>query len=56
MNRKEAVKHVERLIQRAADSERSEDVMRLTQAACNAANAILALTSTQDQSNTDVEE
>ena len=34
---------VEELIARAAVAEKSEDAMRLSQAACNAANALCAL-------------
>ena len=34
---------VETLIDKAAKAERSEDAMRFSQAACNAANALCAL-------------
>ena len=37
------VKAVEELIIKAATTVRSEDAMRFTQAACNAANALCAL-------------
>jgi hypothetical protein len=36
-------REIERLIDRAAASERSEDAMRFSQAACNAANALVAM-------------
>jgi hypothetical protein len=35
--------HVEKLIARAADADKSEDAMRFSQAACNAANALCAM-------------
>jgi hypothetical protein len=38
-------KHVEALIEAAAKAEKSEDAMRFSQAACNAANAMCALAS-----------
>lgn len=34
---------VEQLIQKAAQAEKSDDAMRFSQAACNAANALCAL-------------
>jgi len=34
---------VEALIKKAADADKSEDAMRFSQAACNAANAMCAL-------------
>ena len=34
---------VKKLIERSASADKSEDAMRLSQAACNAANAICAL-------------
>ncbi len=40
-------KHVETLVKKAADAERSEDAMRFSQAACNAANAMCALASSK---------
>lgn len=40
-------KHVEALIKKAADAERSEDAMRFSQAAANAANAMCALASSK---------
>lgn len=36
-------KHVEELIKKAAEAPQSEDAMRFSQAACNAANAMCAL-------------
>ena len=36
----EALTNVEVLIKKAAESEKSEDAMRFSQAACNAANAL----------------
>jgi hypothetical protein len=39
----ELKKHVESLIAKAAEADKSEDAMRLSQAAVNAANAICAL-------------
>lgn len=35
--------HVETLLKKAADSAQSDDAMRFSQAACNAANAMCAL-------------
>lgn len=40
-------KHVEVLIKKAAEAEKSEDAMRLSQAACNAANAMCAVASSK---------
>lgn len=34
--------NVEKLIDKAAEAEKSEDAMRFSQAACNAANALCA--------------
>ncbi|MCO5071132.1 MAG: hypothetical protein M9944_08000 [Rhizobiaceae bacterium] len=39
----ERVKDVEKLITKAATAQKSDDAMRFSQAACNAANALLAL-------------
>jgi hypothetical protein len=36
-------KEVEQLIDKAAKAEKSEDALRFSQAACNAANALCAL-------------
>lgn len=36
-------KHVEELVGKAAKAEKSEDAMRFSQAACNAANAMAVL-------------
>jgi hypothetical protein len=36
-------KHVETMIKKAADAEKSEDALRFSQGACNAANAMAAL-------------
>jgi hypothetical protein len=38
-------KHVEALIKKAAEADKSDDAMRFSQAACNAANAMCALAS-----------
>ena len=38
-------KEVERLIDKAASAEKSEDALRFSQAACNAANAMCAAAS-----------
>ena len=35
--------HVEKLLEKASKTEKSEDAMRFSQAACNAANAMCAL-------------
>ena len=43
MNNESTKKQVETLINKAATAERSEDAMRFSQAACNAANAMCAL-------------
>lgn len=39
----EEKKSVEALIAKAAEAEKSEDAMRFSQAACNAANALCSL-------------
>jgi len=39
----ESGRHVETLIGKAAAAEKSEDAMRFSQAACNAANAMCSL-------------
>ena len=36
-------KEVQKLIEKAAEAEKSEDAMRFSQAACNCANAMCAL-------------
>jgi hypothetical protein len=41
--------NVEQLITKAAKAEKSEDAMRFSQAACNAANAICALRNAESQ-------
>ena len=38
-------KHVEAMIEKAAKAEKSDDAMKFSQAACNAANAMCALAS-----------
>lgn len=43
----ELSKHVESLIEKAANAKTSEDAMRLSQAACNAANAMCSLAHAQ---------
>ena len=40
-------KEVEELIEKAAKADKSEDAMRFSQAACNAANAMCALKTAQ---------
>ncbi len=40
-------KEVETLIEKAAKSEKSEDAIRFSQAACNAANAMCAVASSK---------
>jgi len=35
--------HIEALIAKAANAEKSDDAMKFSQAACNAANAVCAL-------------
>ena len=40
-------KHVEALIKKAAEAEKSEDAMRFSQAACNAANAVCSMKSAE---------
>lgn len=37
-------RHIEELVSKAATAETSDDAMRFSQAACNAANAMCALT------------
>lgn len=44
------VTEVESLIDKAASAEKSEDALRFSQAACNAANAMCALKSAQKNS------
>ena len=43
MSKEELVKEVERMIKRAGDAEKSDDALKFSQAACNAANAMVAL-------------
>lgn len=40
-------KHVQELIKKAAEADASDDAMRFSQAACNAANAMCALASSK---------
>lgn len=42
------VKAIETLIEKAAKAEKSEDAMRFSQAACNAANALCALRTSEN--------
>lgn len=42
-------KEIEALIKKASECERSEDAMRFSQAACNAANAMCALNTALSQ-------
>ena len=43
----ELKKHVETLIEKAAQAEKSEDAMRFSQAALNAANALIGMTTSR---------
>ena len=43
MNAKELKKYVEEMIEKAANSEKSDDALKFSQAACNAANAMAQL-------------
>ena len=45
----DTTKHVETLIGKAAEAEKSDDAMRFSQAACNAANAMCALKAAQEK-------
>lgn len=45
----ELKKHVETLLKKAADAEKADDAMKLSQAACNAANAMCALGTALDK-------
>ena len=40
-------KHVESMIEKAAKADKSDDALKLSQAACNAANAMCALASSK---------
>lgn len=40
-------KHVETMIEKAAKSDKSDDALKFSQAACNAANAMCALASSK---------
>jgi hypothetical protein len=42
-------KEVESLVKKAEQAEKSEDAMRFSQAACNAANAMACVRQTQEQ-------
>jgi hypothetical protein len=42
------VKEVESLIKKAASTEKAEDAMRFSQAACNAANAMYTVSQVQE--------
>ena len=42
-------KKIETLIAKASEAEKSEDAMRFSQAACNAANAMCALKAAQSK-------
>ena len=48
MKTQELVKQVESMISRAAEAERSEDALKFSQAACNAANAANAMAQLQN--------
>jgi len=39
----EITKHIENLVKKAAEAEKSDDAMRFSQAACNAGNALATL-------------
>ena len=43
MSKEELVKEVEKLIKKAGDSEKADDALKFSQAACNAANAMVAM-------------
>lgn len=43
--------HVETLIEKASKADKSEDAMRFSQAACNAANALCAMKHAQTIGN-----
>jgi hypothetical protein len=45
---KELVEAVEALIQKAAKSEKADDALKFSQAACNAANALCSLNHAKD--------
>lgn len=47
MNSDKITTAVEKLIDRSAQSDKSEDAMRYSQAACNAANALCSLKSAE---------
>jgi hypothetical protein len=40
-------KHVEAMIKKAAEADKSDDALKFSQAACNAANAMCALASSK---------
>lgn len=40
---KDMTKHIEALVQKAGETNKSDDAMRFSQAACNAANALAVL-------------
>ena len=42
-------KNIETLIKKAASAEKSEDAMRFSQAACNAANALIVVHHSKDK-------
>jgi hypothetical protein len=44
MNEAKVIENVEALVNKAAKADKSEDAMRFSQAACNAANALRCLT------------
>jgi hypothetical protein len=46
----ELVEAVEAMIQKAAKAEKSDDALKFSQAACNAANAMCSLNHAKDQS------
>ena len=45
----ELIKAVETMVQKAAKSEKSDDALKFSQAACNAANAMCSLQHAKDQ-------
>lgn len=50
MEKIDVSKEVESLVKKAAEAEKSEDAMRFSQAACNAANAMACINTIQKPS------
>jgi len=53
MNKAEVTTRIESLIKKAEGTEKSEDALRFSQAACNAANALCAVTSVNNSEKSD---